>query len=51
MNKVGHRTESGNIILDDYHEALKYLILESLSERRKKICLSFAKKSLKNEKA
>ena len=35
----------------DYNEALKYLNMEKLSERRQKLCLSFAKKCIKNEKA
>ena len=33
-----------------YKEALKELSLDSLDNRRKKLCLTFAKKSLKNEK-
>ena len=36
---------------DEYDEALKYLNLEKLSERRQKLCLSFAKKCIKHEKA
>ena len=35
----------------DYDDALKYLNMEKLSERRQKLCLSFAKKCVKNEKA
>ena len=35
----------------EYDEALKYLNLEKLSERRQKLCLSFAKKCIKHEKA
>ena len=35
----------------DYNDALKCLNLEKLSERRKKLCLNFAKKSIKHEKA
>ena len=35
----------------DYNDALKCLNLEKLSERRKKLCLNFAKKSMKHEKA
>ena len=35
----------------EYDESLKYLNLEKLSERRKKLCLSFAKKCIKHEKA
>ena len=34
-----------------FDEALKYLNLEKLSERRQKLCLSFAKKCIKHEKA
>ena len=34
----------------DYENSLKYLKLDSLSERRKKLCLNFAKKCLRNEK-
>ena len=35
---------------DNYNDALKYLNLEKLSERRKKLCLKFAKKCVKHEK-
>ena len=35
----------------DYENSLKYLKLDSLSERRKKLCLNFAKKCLRNEKS
>ena len=33
-----------------YKNALKDLRIDSLNDRRRKLCLSFAKKSLKNEK-
>ena len=35
----------------DYDNALKFLQIDRLSERRKKLCLNFAKKSIKHEKA
>ena len=35
----------------DYENALKFLQIDRLSERRKKLCLNFAKKSIKHEKA
>ena len=35
----------------DYDNALKFLQIDRLSERRKKLCLNFAKKSVKHEKA
>ena len=33
----------------DYHSALKFLNLETLSDRRNKLCIKFAKKCLKIE--
>ena len=36
---------------DNYEESLKNLQLQRLSERRAKLCLNFAKKSVKHEKA
>ena len=35
----------------DYNQSLKYLKLDSLDERRNKLCLNFAKKSLRIEKS
>ena len=35
----------------DYDNALKFLQIDRLSERRKKLCLNFAKKSIIHEKA
>ena len=35
----------------DYDNALKFLQIDRLSERRKKLCLNFAKKCIKHEKA
>ena len=44
-----------NLILgnrySDYDNALKFLQLDRLSERRRKLCLNFAKKCIKHEKA
>ena len=34
-----------------YKKALDYLNLDTLDERRKELCIRFAKKALKNEKA
>ena len=35
----------------NYNHALKYLQFKRLSDRRKELCLNFAQKSLKHEKA
>ena len=40
----------GSHMYTNYKEALEILEIDSLSERREKVCLTFAKKTVKNER-